>query len=354
MPRLVRDVGEKGLIANFVIPAFQQRGAEVEIGDDAAVVPMTPDLSLVLTIDRIPERLIAYREGIMSEREVGRYLASASLSDLAAMGATPHSMLLSIAMPPDYQVEQFEHLLAGVAEMAQKHSCPVVGGDTKEGTSSSFVVAAIGTIAPGRALRRRGARPGDVVVVTGAPGTFGVGLAYLLAARGIHLKLSDTDERRIFEKFLWPAPRTHAGQHLAALGLVTSCQDVSDGIGQTLHDVANASGVGMHIDIEHLLAAGPPQTYAVAEACGCAPEALLLGPGADFELVFTTPEEAVSRIAAVLATLGVPLHRLGRVVEGCEPLLVRGDAVLGQVPTGFTHFQSGADLDAIRAVYTKT
>lgn len=350
----ISDIGEKQLIASLIRPLFTRlkKGVEVNIGDDAAVLQLTDSLSLVLTIDKIPEQLVAHSLGIMDLCDVGRYLVVANLSDLAAMGAGPIALLLSLCLPQEFETENLEMLTRGIAETAAHYGVPVVGGDTGGGSAISLVAAAVGTIMPGKALTRGGAKPDDVIFSTGYPGAFGTALAYLLAAKPAGLKYSDDQEKGLFKKFLQPEPRLKEGKKLSELGLVNACQDISDGVGQTLIEISDMSGLGFSVRSDLLLEAAPSSIFEIAAFSNCSPEAIMLGPGADFELLFSVPPDKKEELIKIFKEENWRLHRLGKFIEkGHE--IVSADGTKKQIPQlGWQHFTGRTDIENIRSKYT--
>lgn len=343
---------EKQLIEALVRPLFAKGGVEVDIGDDAAVLELPSGHSLVVTVDGIPERLIARRAGIMSSRQLGRYLAIANLSDLAAMGAEPVALLLGLRLTSQFAQDELAELLLGVDEASFEYACPVVGGDTTGGSVTSLSAVALGAVPRGKALRRDQAKAGEGIFVTGTPGLFGLGLAYLLVARENGLRLPENAETEILQKLIHPHARVKEAGILRELGSIGGCQDVSDGIGQTVREICLASKCGFVINMQALTEVAPSAAYAIAETSNASMDRILLGPGADFELVFTAPKKEEDAIASALASIGTQLTLIGEVRPSGEALIIDGHEVPMPNSLGWEHFKGPDDDIAIKNVYS--
>lgn len=346
----VSDVGEKTLIASLIEPQFWDAdGAKgLLIGDDAAVVTLAPNRALVASIDKIPERLIGQELGLMNYEDVGTYLVAASLSDVAAMGAAGLGLLISLCLPSDFPIKDFHALIQGIKRGSVEFGVPVLGGDTKAGSTVGLVATAMGVVEPDAVLRRRDAKPGHLVCVTGNPGRFGAALAYFLTAARKGGALSSAEEEWLLRSFRFPQPRLEAGQLLAHSRRCGACQDVSDGLGQTAIEIALASGVAVVLDVDALVQAGPASLKVIAAHADTTERAILLGPGADFELMFTAAPQDVEEFQTLLGNVGLQLHQIGEVTEG-SGVRVREHGNETEISNvGYEHFTKYPDAELIR------
>jgi thiamine-monophosphate kinase len=301
----LRDLGEFGLVARIERAAARSMrrsaGVVLGIGDDAAILRARADEDLVLTTDALVEG-VHFRFATQSPRAIGRRALVANLSDLAAMGARPLGCLLALAAPPSLPVGTIDRILAGLLDEAARHGCPLVGGNVVRARQTSLTITAAGALARGRALRRRGARPGDRILVTGSLG--GAALEVARALRGAGRV------RRV------PVPRIAAGRALARLPGVGGCIDVSDGLEVDLARLLAPSGLAAELDSARI-----PRPAGFAAACrrlGLDPERLALGGGEDYELLFTLRPGALAT-DRVARRLGVPVAEIGRVVRRRGP-----------------------------------
>ena len=301
--------------------------AVLGVGDDCALVQATPGMTLAMTTDMLIEG--THFHAGTDARRLGHKSLAVNLSDLAAMGAEPRWALLSLALPAadDTWLEAFA---AGFYALAGRHGVDLVGGDTTRGPLA-ISITAIGEVPSGGALRRDGARAGDDIWVSGATGDAALALAQLAG----RVQLPEPVRSQCLERLEAPEPRVHLGRRLR--GLATSAIDVSDGLLADLGHILERSGVGAEVWYAQL-----PRAPGIA-ACGDQALALecLTGGGDDYELLFTAPAHARSKLVAVGADLGLALTRIGSIVAGAPPAVLRdakGDAISVSRP-GFDHFR---------------
>jgi thiamine-monophosphate kinase len=212
-------------------------------------------------------------------------------------------------------------LLGGMRDCADEHALWIVGGNLARGRDVAIAVTLVGEVAPGRAVRRDGARVGDVVVVTGRLGAAAAGLR-CSGASGTWTE----DERAAIRRLMRPVPRVGEAAILARAG-ATAMIDLSDGLGIDLTRLAAASGVRASIR---------PQDVPIAPA---ATRDEALGGGEDYELLATLPSAAVDRARAEIAeTFGVALSAIGSIEEGGGVRLVDADGRDRPLVAGWDHF----------------
>ena len=281
----------------------------VDIGDDAAVLPDSTGVRVISTDACVEE--VHFRRAWISAHEVGTRAAAAALSDLAAMGARPESVLIAF-MVPDAWRDALGDVADGMGEVIRAAGARIVGGNLTRGSVFSVTTTVLGVA--NRAVGRSGAQVGDVVVVTGLLG--GPGAALEAWNRGE----SPTAWAR--GRFAAPVPRWAEGAALAAAG-ATAMIDVSDGVLADAGHVAAASGVQLRLDPARL-PLGPGIEAANA-----------LRSGEEYELLATVPANRYDRLAAGWrATCAVPLTVIGAVVA-CPPT---GATQPAEGAQGFDHF----------------
>jgi len=315
MPRrasTLADIGEKALIEHIAHLAGRSVGSgwALSIGDDAAILRPRSGEELVISTDAQVES-VHFRFGRESLRSVGRRALIVNLSDLAAMGARPVGVFLSLAAPRAATFTRFDGIVRGFVEEAERHRCPLVGGTLSRAPQWSLHVTVVGACRRGRALRRRGVRPGDLLYVTGS---LGRGALARLRADALGRPLT----------FL-PTPRLQAGRALARLPGTRSCIDISDGLAMDLENLLAQDGLGAEIDANRL-----PRPRGFARACGAIgvdPLSVIAAGGEDYELLFAFRAAGASSPDPMLeAKLGLPVTRIGRVVRevGIRGLPVEG------------------------------
>src|SRR5271157_1558202 len=217
----------------------------LDLQDDAAVFAPPPDRELVLTCDA----MVAGVHFLPDDPAdlVGRKLLRVNLSDLAAKGAVPFGYLMTISTPRDTPDAWFAGFVAGLAEDQRKFGITLLGGDTTSTPGPiTLSLTILGHVAPGRALLRTGAQPGDGIWVTGTIGDGALGLA---VARG---RLSDPTGHLLC-RYRLPQPRIG----LAIAGIASAGMDVSDGLVQDLGHLCRAGRLAAEIDTALVPLSGP-------------------------------------------------------------------------------------------------
>jgi len=258
---------------------------------------------------------------------LGHKALAVSLSDLAAMGAEPAWATLALTLPatlPSASPGWIAAFCRGLDALARQHRLAVVGGDTTSGPLA-ISIQVHGFVPAGQAVRRRGARPGDLVCVSGTLGDAGLALRSILAGHGVSDDLRARLER--------PTPRVAAG--LALRGQASAMIDCSDGLAADLGHILEASGVGADIALADL-PLSPPVVAAVAAG---ADWSLPLAAGDDYELCFTLPAAARTALPGLAQAAGCPLTVIGTIREGNDLRCRLPDGTdfhLGR--TGYDHF----------------
>jgi len=261
--------------------------------DDCAVLPCG-DRLMVASTDMLHETT-DFPVG-MTDWQVGWMATAVTLSDIASMGAAPGQVLLAVGLD---EPERLRGIMEGARDCCTRFGAELVGGDLDAHQELTIVSTGLGLVAPEHLVRRRGARPGDVIAVTGPLGE----AEAALAGYDRHVK-----------ELLEPQPRVREGQALGRAG-VSAMMDISDGLALSLHDLLAVNDCGFSVDTARLpLPAGVPEDKG---------QELAVYGGGDFELLFCAPP-------AVLPVAGVKAHVIGEVIpdrvvlaDG-EPLERRG------------------------------
>ncbi len=281
----------------------------VASGDDAAVVE--PRASSAITVDAVVDG-VHFRLADFGPRAAGRKALGAALSDLAAMGAAQGEAYVVVGAPEGLSDEELLGIAEGIAEVAEREAVSISGGDLVRSPVLVISVTAVG-YEPGaaRLVTRSGARPRDVVAVTGRLG--GAAAALILMERGPEARGASPELREsLLARPLDPVPRLREGRALAAAG-ATAMIDISDGLGADAGHLAAASECRLEIELSKV-----PVAEGVAQVAGGEREALELaaGGGEDYELLVTLPRDRLDAAAAAVAEAGSPLTEIGYATEG--------------------------------------
>ena len=320
MPNAADLPPEFALIARHFRP-LAGPGA-LELTDDAAVFAPPPGRELVVAADAMVQSVHFLPDD--PPDLVGRKLLRTNLSDLAAMAATPLGYLLTVSAPRATPDAWFAGFAAGLAQDQAEFGLWLLGGDTTSTTGPICLsLTVLGTVAPGCAVRRVGARPGYGLWVSG---TIGDGALGLLAAQG---QIPDPDAY-LTDRYRLPRPRLALGAGLC--GVAAAAMDVSDGLVQDVGHLCRAGGLAAEIEAD-LVPLSP-----AARAAGPGHRERCLTGGDDYELAMAVPPERLPALR--MAAGNVPITPIGRFVAGPAHVAVRG-ADGREVPLargGWDHF----------------
>ena len=336
-------LGEDGLIRRISARAPAADPQIIRgIGDDAAVIVTGP--KTVVTTDLLIED-VHFRFSTSPPRLLGRKAMAVNLSDIAAMAATPRFAFLGIAAPGDFPAPVMDEIISGFLERAHEAEVALVGGDTCRADKLFLAVTLIGNVEPPGPVYRAGARPDDLIFVTGAVGDSALGLLRLeQMPHPVTMRMIEDDPlRSSILRHLDPPARLAAGQKLASLA--TSMMDLSDGLIKDLPRLLlESGGLGAVIETARIPLSDPfREHFRTVEHGGLSREALqaAIAGGEDYELIFTAPAEAQERIARVSRALSLSITRIGRITP--EPGLVLLDSAgqeLAPPSMLFEHFVS--------------
>lgn len=324
-------VGERGehALLHWLRETLPPAGGDVlvGIGDDAAVLRPPRGEWIVQTTDALVDGVHVLADALSAD-DIGHRAVAVNLSDLAAMGARPAWLLLSLVLPDAWSVADFEALIRGAADDARAHGARIVGGNLTRTPGPLVVdVTATGHVRPRRLLRRDTARAGDELWLTGAIGASAAGLDML--RRG-----GDRDDPCV-RRYARPTPRLREAWAMARNGAARAAIDLSDGLADAVRQLAGASGLGAAIDASAL----PLDAAAVRwwTRHGADPVDAALGGSDDYELLFAVPAKAQGRLRAARADFATPLTKIG-VLTADPACVVRRHGADAALPTGFEHF----------------
>jgi len=323
MPETLKDIGEFGLIARIddllKREGVQSPGVSLGIGDDTASFKAKPGYEVLVTCDCVVEgRHFLSRH--ISAMDLGRRSMMLNISDIGAMGGHPLYALISLGLKNETLVKDIEDLYRGFLLELNPFGASIIGGNlTKSGDGIFIDITLIGEVEEGRAVRRSGARPGDVILVTGYPGQSAAGLQLLLQS----LASEDHPLVRAYNK---PSHRAREGRAVALTGCATAMIDTSDGFLGDLGHICEESGVGALLNQEKFPISD--ELRQAAKTLEKDPSNFFLGDSDDYQLIITCGANDVERIRSSIAlTYEGPVTQVGEVTApetGLRLLLTDG------------------------------
>lgn len=304
------------------------------IGDDAAVIRQNDKTDLVITADLLVEG-IDFRLEWTTPQLFGHKALAVSLSDIAAMGAKPRWAMVSLGVPKTWWDAGFaDEFYDDWFALAKRVGVTLIGGDISR-TPNELVIDSIvlGEVDAGHAVLRSGARPGDLIYVTGSLGGAAAGLRLLESGQSL-IEGESCPATAVISRQLRPEPRTAWGEFLGGERLATSMTDLSDGLSSDLRHLCEASEVGAVIDAESIpsdpaLLTIEPDRMKVLD--------LALNGGEDFELLFTlAPSDERKLPREVEGISATKIGQIGGSISGIELELAGQRTPL--IPGGFEHF----------------
>ncbi len=290
----ISKIGEKGIIRDFITPLFNPDLDFRGVGDDCALIEAEEGYSFLFSTDRVPADLIAFRLGILDYFDLGRYLAWLNISDIAACGGDPIALLLNFGLPQNLEYNYLKELCRGVLDAANDFNCKVLGGDLSSCNELSISATSIGKVRAGKALLRNGAKSGDLIFISKPIGYTPAAFAYYLRSTDdnpINLTKSEID--RLNKQFKAVYPLVNFGLYLSSSGKCSSCMDNTDGLGNSLEELALASHKSFIVQKEKVYLEN--LVVKIAEHFGEDPFELALGAGADFSLVGTINPNTIEK-----------------------------------------------------------
>ncbi len=300
--------------------------APLGIGDDCALLQPSPGRQLAISSDMLVEGRHFFAGA--DARMLGHKCLAVNLSDLAAMGAKPVGFTLALALPSS-DAAWLEQFSSGLFALADAHDCELIGGDTTKGPLN-ICITIFGELAPGHALRRDAAKPGDDIWISGTLGD----ARLALACYWNDYRLTESELATAALRMHMPTPRVALGMALAATPLAHAAIDISDGLVGDLGHILAASQVGATLDADAL----PAGTVLSQQSTDLRRQFCAAG-GDDYELCFTAPAAVRDLVEAAAAQTGTRVTRVGSIdtAPGLRLVDAQGRALdLGL--TGFDHF----------------
>ncbi|MGO4890506.1 thiamine-phosphate kinase [Anaerobacillus sp. MEB173] len=307
------------------------------IGDDAALFQGDNRFDEIVCMDTMVEG-IHFASQTMRPYDIGYKVLASNISDIAAMGGVPTYYLVSIAIPPHWQVEDLRQIYNGMSDLARQYHVDLIGGDTVS-TKDVLVITitVLGRVEGQRQLLRSNAKPDDVVFITGYVGESAAGLQLLLD--------NDKDydynelEQQLIRAHQTPIPQIKEGRILAGKEVRVSLNDISDGVASEAYEIAEASQVSIVLESDAL-----PRSKALRLFSDEQQLKWILNGGEDFKLIGTVSAEQWESIKDDFAIQGLEIFKVGIVKEGpANVYLIQDGQTTRLNKAGYNHFKRNGD-----------
>lgn len=329
------DIGEFEFIETLKANSIcRPEGIILGIGDDAAILEQQAGLHAVISTDMLVEHVHFI---FQSENAyyLGRKSIAVNLSDMAAMGAVPREVFISLAKPKHVNISDLHEIYRGMRDMAHAHNVNILGGDTTSSRHDLVInITVCGVAEPTALITREGASPGDILLTTDYLGDARGGLKVLLDNK----VMRDNIEEYLWLKHVNPEPKVAEGQFFAQGGLVSAMLDLSDGLSSDVRHLAKYCNCGATIWEKALPISPQLRAFAVRE--GLSPAELALSGGDDYTLLLTAKPDNKERLMLDFAKkFGRPLYAIGEMNASKGFYLHTDSKITGLDATGWDHFR---------------
>ncbi|EAP90905.1 thiamine-monophosphate kinase [Oceanicaulis sp. HTCC2633] len=334
-PDLMSGQGEFEYIRSRLAPLSVGLPGAANLTDDGAVLSPPEGCEWAITADTLVEgRHFPLRE---DPALAARKALRVNLSDLAAMGADPHAYLACVVWPETGREARMTGFADGLALDQAEFGVHLAGGDTTSADGPWMIsITAFGAVPTGQAVRRAGAKPGDVAILTGTIGDAGLGL---LVRQGEYAPNQD-DAAYLDQRFTLPEPRCALSSLVRSFA--HSAIDISDGLLSDARHIAHAAGVSLTLDLDKMPRSEAAEAWLSRQADRDEALMTLASMGDDYELLVTIPQDRAQAFIEAVQVLGVQASRLGEVCvspSSTGQLVVTAEnRVLSPSSFGFTHF----------------
>ena len=330
--RSLSEIGERSIIEIVKKRLDTIPASPVPFGDDVAAVTIQGERVAVLKTDMLVGKTDV--SDAMSLWQAARKAVVMNVSDFAAKGAEPSAVLVSLGLPRTFSTKDVEEIAEGLNMGAREYGAYVVGGDTSEACDLIVAVSLYGTALKSKLMLRSGAKPGDVVAVTGLFGKPAAGLRLLSK----EVKLAGELHKSLVDSVFMPHARLKEGLALAECGAVSASIDSSDGLAWSLHELTRMSGAGFVIDRVPLA----EEARRFAESCQVDALELALYGGEEYELHVTFEPERWRETEAPVEAVDGRLFPIGMVTQQKQVVIEKDGKKRLIEPRGWEHFKSKA------------
>ena len=324
-----KSLGEHRIIQIIQSHLTQMPNLPIPFGDDVSAVSLNKKQAAILKTDMLVAKTDVPQE--MTLFQAARKALIMNISDFASKSVKPTAAVVALGLPADFTQKNIEEIADGLNAGAQEYGVYIIGGDTSEASDLIISVALYGTAQKSTLMLRSGAKPGDVLAVTGFFGKSAAGLRFLLGDC-----LASKDSKTLVEAVFMPKARLVEGLALGGCSVVSASMDSSDGLAWTLYELARLSNVGFELEMVPVT----PEVKRFAKLNNLDASELALYGGEEYELVVSVKPEGWAVAEAAVKAVGGKLLRIGIATEENQIVLnVNGKKSVIEM-RGWEHFKS--------------
>ncbi len=324
-----KSLGEHKIIQLIQNHLTSMPNMPVPFGDDVSAVNIDEKRIAVLKTDMLVAKTDMPDE--MTLFQAARKALIMNISDFASKGVKPTAALVALGLPAEFSQKNIEEIADGLDAGAQEYGVYIIGGDTSETSDLIISILLYGTAQKSKLMLRSGAKPGDVLAVTGFFGKSAAGLRLLFSEC-----VTSKNARALLDAVFTPKARLSEGLALGGCGVVSSSMDSSDGLAWTLHELARLSNVGFELDMVPVA----PEVKRFAELNSLDASELALYGGEEYELVVTIKPDGWTAAVSAIEAVGGQLLRIGQATEE-KQIVLKTDGESRKIEAlGWEHFKS--------------
>ena len=329
LKQTAKTLGEHKIIQIIQSHLTPMPSIPVPFGDDVSAVHIDQKQVALLKTDMLVGKTDVPDE--MTLFQAARKALVMNISDFASKGVQPKAALVALGLQADFTQKNIEEIADGLNAGAQEYGAYIIGGDTSEASDLIISVSLYGTAQKSALMLRSGAKPGDVLAVTGFFGKSASGLRLLLGGC-----IASKNAKTLMDSVLTPKARLVEGLALGGCGVVSASMDSSDGLAWTLHELARSSNVGFEVDEVPVAA----EVKRFAELNSLDASDLALYGGEEYELVLAVKPEGWAKAVAAVEAVGGQLLPIGKAIHEKQIILkINGNKHLIEA-RGWEHFKS--------------
>jgi thiamine-monophosphate kinase len=327
--KTIGEIGEKKVI-DIILSCLELPDMPIKFFDDVSALQLDKDKLVVLKTDMLVGK--TDKPQGMDLKQAAKKAVIMNISDFAAKGVKPKVILVALGLPRNFKEEDIRQIGLGLNEAAREYDAFIIGGDTNESSDLIISCSLMGICDKQIIVERNGAKPGDIVAVTGKFGKTASGLKIILEDLLVNQKI----RKVLVDAVLMPRARLNEGLALAHTGALTASIDSSDGLAWSLFELSDASDIGFRIDYIPLA----PEVIEFSRKYSLNSWELGLYGGEEYELIVTIKPDLWQKAVEAVKTFGISLTRIGITTKEKNIEFIMNGEIIRIERRGWEHFKS--------------